>query len=156
MTVNHCFCNGEMNELLQWGFRLCHACNECLFVWAIQSRVESSFRVFSNPKYRPCEYPVHEYLDSPIGRPLTANVYSCLLGEHSKQKMSQIVEKVQKGGGAAPKSKKKVYISNVDSLSYFSQIQITEIWPWFLWYYGTHIGKIYATFGIYMPYIWIK
>ena len=23
------------------------------------------FRVFSKPKYRPCEYPVHEYLDRP-------------------------------------------------------------------------------------------
>ena len=35
------------------------------------------------------------------------------LGEQSKQKMSQIVEKVQKGGGVVAKIK-IVYISNVD------------------------------------------
>ena len=56
-------------------------------------------------------------------------------GEGSEQKMSQIVEKAQKGGGVSAKIK-KVYISNVDShclrggglnFSDFSQIQITEI-----------------------------
>ena len=35
------------------------------------------------------------------------------LGEHSQKKMSQIVEKVHKGGGVKSKIK-KVYISNVD------------------------------------------
>ena len=36
-----------------------------------------------------------------------------LLGEHAQKKMSQIVEKVHKGGGVKSKIK-KVYISNVD------------------------------------------
>ena len=35
------------------------------------------------------------------------------LGERSKKKMTQIVEKVHKGGGVKSKIK-KVYISNVD------------------------------------------
>ena len=36
------------------------------------------------------------------------------LGEHSQKKMSQIVEKVHKGGGGVKSKIKKVHISNVD------------------------------------------
>ena len=50
--------------------------------------------------------------------------------------MSQIVEKVQMGGGVGAKIK-KVYISNVDSLIFMI--------------YGTNIGEIYATFGTIWP-----
>ena len=65
----------------------------------------------------------------------------CQLGEAFKtKKVPNCGKKSPKGGGGSGPKWNKVYISNVDSLwlnfSDFSQIQITEIWPWVLWYMG--------------------
>ena len=50
-------------------------------------------------------------------------------GSIPKKKISQIVEKVHKGGGGAKSKIKKVYISNVDIFLHFSQIQNSPHYP---------------------------
>ena len=69
----------------------------------------------------------------------TVHILLCFLRGGIKTKNVPNCGKSPKGGRVSAKIK-KVYISNVDSLwlnfSDFSQIQITEIWPWFLWYMG--------------------
>ena len=104
----------------------------------------------------------------------------CDKGTVQNKKYHNLWKKSKKGEGSGSGPKyKKVYISNVDSLwlrggglnfSDFSQIPKTEIWPslnacclpayllpsLILMIYETAIGEIYATFGTYMAYIWMK
>ena len=72
--------------------------------------------------------------------------------------MSQIVGKVQKGGGGVNAKIKIVYILNVDYFDWGEGVWIFRFFPksskWYMALnsiiYVTDIGEMYATFGTYM------
>ena len=75
--------------------------------------------------------------------------------------MSQIVEKVHKGGGGAnPKSKKSTFQMQTtltrgggsEFFTFFPNSNNRNMTLTFM-IYGTDIGEIYGTFGTYMAYI---